>query len=120
MKTRYVKEIISGAVVIMALTATSLTAAETLTFSWEANSPPLDGYYMYMDNADNKILTLPADAVTVTIDKPTDGKHHAFYLTAFRGTEESGNSDLAVWSPEVVPVDRVRTFTISGIMEVIE
>lgn len=107
-------------VVAVMLLAIPASAADTLSFSWTANAPPLEGYYLYMDNADNKILTLPADAVTATVDKPTDGKHHAYYITAFDGTDESGNSDLAVWSPEVIPVERVRTFTISGVMEVIE
>ena len=74
---------------------------ETITFSWTAN-PPGEGthYKLYMDSKDNLVAVIsPITSSRVTIQKPTDGLGHDYFLTAASSTAESGNSDIARYDP---------------------
>ena len=75
---------------------------ETLTFSWTANPPGEGGthYNLYMDSKDNLVAVIsPITSSRVTIQKPTDGLGHDYFLTAVSSTGESGNSDIARYDP---------------------
>ena len=74
---------------------------ETLTFSWTANQRG-DGthYNLYMDSKDNLVAVIsPITSSRVTIQKPTDGLGHDYFLTAADSTDESEISAIARYDP---------------------
>ena len=74
--------------------------ADTLNFSWTANTDTTEGYRMFMDTSSNIVAdNIPVATDTYTLDMASDGQCHNFWLRAYRGNLESGNSDVAVWCP---------------------
>ena len=79
--------------------------AETLNFAWTANTDTTEGYRMFMDTSSNIVAdNIPVATDTYTLDMVSDGQCHNFWLRAYRGNLESGNSDVAVWCP-AAPTD---------------
>lgn len=90
--------------IIMLLFAMPASAAD-LKFSWTnpvENTGKVDGTKIYMDTSEvGAVATVGPTVVTATAPMPTDGKCHSFWARAYKGTLESGNSDVVAWCPSV-------------------
>ena len=86
--------------VLIFILITTLAQADDLKFQWTQNPPGTEGYRMYMDSSSNVVLdNIPFATTTASISMSPDGKCHNFWLRAYAGAIESGNSDIAVWCP---------------------
>lgn len=108
------------ATVFVVLLISSFAQAENLTFLWTANPPTTEGYRLYMDAGTNVVAdNIPQAQTTYSLDIDLEGECHNFWLRAFNGYEESGNSDIAIACPvpsdppPPIQLDNVSGFTIT-------
>ncbi len=88
--------------IVMALGA-RVYAAEEINFQWSEYTSQADGFKLYMDTAESSVGDdIAVTETTVSTPAPTDGKCHNFWLRAFAGDMESGNSAIAKWCPSDV------------------
>ena len=90
------------AVCTIAVFVTMMTSAKAdeLKFSWSEYTGQADGIRLYQDSSDNNIQEIAIDINTATIQAPTDGDCHNYWIRAYRGDMESGNSDIATYCPD--------------------
>ena len=99
------------AITISLLMATS-AAAGTIKFGWVAQGGTyLQGYKLYEDKSDTpKKVVHGSGSDHTTLPAPTDGKCHAYFLTAYSGDNESRPSRLAIWCPPHIHIPVVQGF----------
>jgi hypothetical protein len=113
-------------IAIIILMASSASAAN---FSW--TNPPenvgkIDGTKVYRDAAaSGAVATVGPTASSATVADPVDGKCHQYWARAYKGTIESGNSNVVTWCPAGVDPPAAPalplapgTFTITGTITV--
>jgi hypothetical protein len=70
--------------------------AAQVSFAWDVNDPPVDGYLLFMRADDNAYDYLSpvwsGTETTCTIDELTDGTYY-FVVHAYSGTAESSDSN---------------------------
>jgi len=78
----------------------TLGSAEELSFAWTPNTDPIDGYRILMNDQTNIVAdNIPAADSEITLTAPLDGQCKNFWMRAYRGTQESGNSNVVVVCP---------------------
>jgi PKD repeat protein len=94
-------------ITIICLFATSEAFAKDYSFTWSANSEPVEGYKLYYKKGGDPVAPFDGTGAIqgpspITIGKQTtftitgleDNTTYYFALTAYNGTEESGYSDI--------------------------
>ncbi len=114
-------------ITLMCINATTLTLAKDYTFTWSANSEPVEGYIFYYKKGgsaappfDGKTAVEGASPInlgkvtTYTITGLDENETYHFTLTAHNYSEESAYADIITVSPpdQVAPppiITNIRT-----------
>ena len=106
---------ILAALAIVLMLAGSAAAENILDFVWGYTSEAaalIDGFRLYQDGQ-RVDLVIPPDARAVSVPQIIDFSSHVYYLTAFKGVNESAPSDTQTapsYFAEGVPGVDVGTF----------
>jgi len=93
-------------------------AADTLQFSWSKyEGGSVTGFRLYQDIGEKFIVTgIPPDKTSVSIPVPIDGECHNYWIRAYRGADESLNSNIATYCPpDKDPPPATRPITVGGV-----
>ena len=90
----------------------SYSHAGDVQFEWTQNPPGTEGYRLFMDST-MIVDDIPFTTTTIKTAFPDDGRCHNYFLRAFAGNLESGNSDI----PTVCVPEAVHGFKITILIE---
>lgn len=90
--------------ITLSVALTIPTVCSAMQFSWGydvRDEADIDGYRIFMDSSATApfIDNISKSLRTVEAPTPTDNKCHNFWIVAFKGSQVSPNSNVAVWCP---------------------